>query len=140
MKRENSTNSSKALPITILITGILLFLIGPTIFSFIGYSIGFRNYLVSAITIYVISIILIIYSIVLFKQSSKKAYKAKSFNKGMKVQHIFYVIGVLFIFASVWYFSREFIRDLPDSIKIFLLVIGIILSFIIAEFLRGADK
>jgi len=58
----------------------------------------------------------------------------------MKIQYIFYTIGVFFVFASVWYFAREFIRDLPDPIKLLLLIVGIILSFVIAEFLRGGDK
>jgi cell division protein FtsW (lipid II flippase) len=58
----------------------------------------------------------------------------------MKVQYVFYTVGVLFIFASVWFFAREFIEELPDVLKLILLVIAIVITFIIAEFLRGADK
>lgn len=58
----------------------------------------------------------------------------------MKVQYIFYITGIVFIFASVWYFTREFIVELPDSIKLLLLVVSVIVSFIIAEFLRGSNK
>jgi len=58
----------------------------------------------------------------------------------MKIQNIFYTFGVLFIFASVWYFARTFIDELPDTIKLILLVVSIIVTFTIAEMLRGADK
>jgi hypothetical protein len=58
----------------------------------------------------------------------------------MKIQYIFYTVGILFIFASVWYFAREFIKDLPDPIKLVLLITAIIASFIVAEILRGGDK
>ncbi len=58
----------------------------------------------------------------------------------MKIQHIFYFVGVLFIFASVWYFAREFIADLPNAIKLTLLIITVVISFIIAELLRSVDK
>ncbi|MDO8563858.1 MAG: hypothetical protein Q7R87_02530 [Nanoarchaeota archaeon] len=58
----------------------------------------------------------------------------------MKVQNIFYTVGVLFIFASLWYFTREFIAELPPAIKVLLLIASIIGTFIIAEVLRGGDK
>tara|TARA_Y100000310_G_scaffold341480_1_gene440752 strand:- start:5211 stop:5387 length:177 start_codon:yes stop_codon:yes gene_type:complete len=58
----------------------------------------------------------------------------------MKIQNIFYIVGIFFILASVWYFTHEFIRDLPDSIKLFLLIVGVIIAFVVAEFLRGSDK
>jgi hypothetical protein len=58
----------------------------------------------------------------------------------MNIQYIFYTIGVLFIFLSVWYFAGEFIADLSDGIKLILLVISIIVTFIIAEMLRSANK
>jgi len=58
----------------------------------------------------------------------------------MKVQYIFYTIGVLFLIATVLYFTWEFIAELPDPIKLVLLIISIVVSFIVAEFLRGGDK
>ena len=58
----------------------------------------------------------------------------------MKIQYIFYIVGVLFIFASVWYFTRTFIQELPDPIKLVLLIVAVIVSFVVAEILRGADK
>ena len=45
----------------------------------------------------------------------------------MKIQGVFYTIGVLFIFSAVWYFSRAFIADLPNSIKLSLLIASIII-------------
>ena len=58
----------------------------------------------------------------------------------MKIQYAFYFVGVIFIFASVIYFTREFIKDLPDSIKFILLVVSVAISFVIAEILRGGGK
>tara|TARA_Y100000310_G_C20431739_1_gene691814 strand:- start:635 stop:811 length:177 start_codon:yes stop_codon:yes gene_type:complete len=58
----------------------------------------------------------------------------------MKIQYIFYIIGVVFIFGSVWYFAREFIDELPDMIKLVILIVSVIASFIIAELLRGGNK
>lgn len=57
----------------------------------------------------------------------------------MKVQYVFYIVGVIFIFASVIYFAREFIADLPDSIKLTLLIVSVLVSFFAAEMLRGSD-
>lgn len=57
----------------------------------------------------------------------------------MKVQYVFYFVGVLFIFSSVIYFAREFIQDLPNSIKLLLLIVSVFVSFFIAEILRGNE-
>ena len=57
----------------------------------------------------------------------------------MKVHHIFYIIGVIFIFGSVWYFAREFIDELPDVIKLIVLIASVLVSFFSAELLRGGD-
>lgn len=58
----------------------------------------------------------------------------------MKIHYIFYTIGVLFIFSSVWYFAREFITELPNELKTLLLVFFIIIFFALAEIFRGGDK
>ena len=58
----------------------------------------------------------------------------------MKVEYIFSTVGVLFIIASVIYFTREFIADLPDSIKLILLIVATAATFIIAELFRGLNK
>ena len=57
----------------------------------------------------------------------------------MKLHHIFYIFGIIFIFASVIYFTYEFILDLPDPIKFVLLAVVTVVVFIIGEFFRGAD-
>jgi|TARA_Y100000310_G_scaffold181551_1_gene181511 membrane-bound ClpP family serine protease len=119
MKKDNS------LPVTLLIIGIVLLFSGGFL-SAMGSLAGLG---------------LIVTSIVLFtKNRNKKTYKESSAPREMKIQYIFYIVGVLFIFASVWYFAREFISDLPDIIKMTLLSFSIIISFIIAEFLRGGNK
>jgi len=57
----------------------------------------------------------------------------------MKIENIFYTVGVIFIVVAVIYFTKEFIRDLPKEIKLLLLLVSIIVSFIIAEVLRGKE-
>jgi len=58
----------------------------------------------------------------------------------MSVQNIFYGVGIIFIFLSVWYFAKEFIAQLPNEIKLLLLICSVVVSFIVAELFRGADK
>ena len=58
----------------------------------------------------------------------------------MSIQNIFYGVGIIFIFISAWWFSREFIINLPDEIKLLLLISSVIFTFVIAELFRGADK
>jgi hypothetical protein len=58
----------------------------------------------------------------------------------MKVDQIFYSVGVLFIISSIIYFTKEFIADLPDMIKLVLLIVAMIIAFTTAEFFRGKDK
>ena len=57
----------------------------------------------------------------------------------MQVQNIFYGIGALFIIVSVLYFSFEFLQNLPQQIKFILLAVSVIITFFVAELLRGAD-
>ncbi|MFH1586043.1 MAG: hypothetical protein ABIB79_04705 [archaeon] len=57
----------------------------------------------------------------------------------MKLHYIFYIVGVIFIFASVWYFAKEFIEELPDMIKLVVLIISFIIAFIIGELFRGKN-
>jgi len=57
----------------------------------------------------------------------------------MKVHHIFYVAGVIFIFSSVWYFTRQFIAELPDIVKLVLLGVSVIFTFVLSEIFRGKD-
>jgi hypothetical protein len=57
----------------------------------------------------------------------------------MKIQYIFYVVGVIFIFASVIYFAKEFLLELPPPIQLILLILATVISFVIAEAFRGGD-
>jgi len=57
----------------------------------------------------------------------------------MKIEYVFYIIGVVFIFAAVMYFAWEFIAELPDPIKLVVLVISVIVAFVVAELFRGGD-
>jgi hypothetical protein len=54
----------------------------------------------------------------------------------VKIQNIFYTFGVIFIFAAVWYFAKEFINSLPNPIKLILLITSVVIAFVIAELLR----
>ena len=112
-------------------------------FGFLGsrnnYSIFFIRYLSYAFYITFIVAIILFFN---RKKEEQKVYKQKEVStpNKMKIQHIFYTVGVFFIFASVWYFAREFINDLPDPIKLGILIVSVIVTFIIAELLRGSDK
>jgi hypothetical protein len=58
----------------------------------------------------------------------------------MKIQYAFYIVGVIFIFATVIYFVREYIDLMADSLKLVLLLVSIIVTFVVAEILREYDK
>jgi len=58
----------------------------------------------------------------------------------MRLENIFYTIGIIFILAAVIYFTREFIVNLTDPIKLVLLIIATVAVFILAELFRGKDK
>lgn len=48
-------------------------------------------------------------------------------------------MGVIFIFGSIWYFASSYIENLPRIIKIVLLMLSIIVSFVVAEIMRGKE-
>ncbi len=53
---------------------------------------------------------------------------------------IFYIIGIVFLFSTVMYFSYEFLFSLSDGIKTVILVCLIVASFFGAEVLRERDR
>ena len=55
------------------------------------------------------------------------------------IQGIFFTLGVIFLFATVAYFSYEYIFNLSDVLKTIVLVCLIIAFFISAEILEGKD-
>ncbi len=53
----------------------------------------------------------------------------------VKAQYIFYVIGIVFIFATVAYFSYEYLFSLSDIVKTIILVCLVIVFFFTADFM-----
>lgn len=51
----------------------------------------------------------------------------------MKLQYLFYILGIIFLFATVAYFSYNYLFDLPDSIKTVILVLAIIVFFVLGD-------
>jgi len=45
----------------------------------------------------------------------------------------------LFIVVAVLYFTFQFIRDLAPTVKFVILVVSVLVSFIVAELLRGSN-
>jgi len=58
----------------------------------------------------------------------------------MKLQYLFYVLGIIFIFATVAYFSYNYLFSLPDIIKTAILILAIIVFFFLGEVMEGSDK
>ena len=56
----------------------------------------------------------------------------------MNVQNIFYGVGVLFILLAVLYFAFTFLRAMDDNVKLIVLIISVLVSFVVAELLRGS--
>ena len=54
----------------------------------------------------------------------------------VKAQYIFFVIGIVFLFATIAYFSYEFLFNLSNTIKTIVLICSVIVFFTIAEFMR----
>ena len=138
----SGSGSLRGLWASLLIIGLLIF--GPISFYslfYLGRGFGSIWGLLGLIPI-LITVLLILGLVKIFskKESTKKDYKLEKTLTPMKMHSIFYIVGVIFIFASVWYFAREYIAQFPNSIKLILLVASTIISFVIAEFMRGADK
>ncbi len=55
----------------------------------------------------------------------------------LKIQYIFYVLGIIFLFITVAYFSYEYVFNLSDSLKTVILICLIIVFFFLADFLAG---
>jgi len=73
------------------------------------------------------------------KSSLQKIYKSLSITKNMNLQYLFYVLGIIFLFATVSYFSFNFLFDLPDGIKTIILVLTIIIFFVLGEVMEDKD-
>ncbi len=53
----------------------------------------------------------------------------------IKAQYIFYIIGIVFLFATIAYFSYEYLFSLSDMVKTIILICLIIISFVLADFM-----
>ncbi|MEK6800309.1 MAG: hypothetical protein AABY10_01815 [Nanoarchaeota archaeon] len=51
----------------------------------------------------------------------------------MKLQYLFYVIGIVFLFATVAYFSYNYLFNLSDGLKLVILVLLTIVFFFLGE-------
>ncbi|MSS74296.1 hypothetical protein EXS72_01515 [Candidatus Pacearchaeota archaeon] len=71
---------------------------------------------------------------------NKKSYKAQNAPRVMKMEYIFYLVGIVFLFISVGYFIYEYVSIFPDSVKLVLLIVAIVVFYILAEFKRVSDK
>ncbi len=57
----------------------------------------------------------------------------------VKAQYIFYIIGIIFIFATVAYFAYEYLFSLSDVVKTIILVCLTTIFFFIADFMGERD-
>jgi len=57
----------------------------------------------------------------------------------VKAQYIFYIIGIIFLFATVAYFSYEYLFNLSNIIKTIILVCLIIVFFFVADFMAERE-
>ncbi len=51
----------------------------------------------------------------------------------------FYVVGVIFLFATVSYFSYQYLFNLSDKIKVVILVLACIIFFYVADIMEEKD-
>src|SRR3989344_3309541 len=138
------SGSLRWLWVVLLVIGLLIF--GPISVYALFYMIsGYGGGIWTLLGLIPIAIVaMIIFGLVkLFSKKKelldKKSYKEQKHLGLMKIQYLFYIVGVIFVFASVWYFAKEYIAQFPTSIKLILLVVSVVVSYVIAEFMRGSD-
>jgi hypothetical protein len=51
----------------------------------------------------------------------------------MKLHYLFFILGIIFLFATVAYFSYNYLFDLPDSLKTVILILGVVIFFVLGE-------
>ena len=57
----------------------------------------------------------------------------------MKLQYMFYILGIIFIFATVAYFSYSYLFNLSDGVKTIILILTIIIFFFLGEVTYARD-
>ena len=53
----------------------------------------------------------------------------------VKIQNVFFITGIIFLFATISYFSYQYVFGLADSIKAIILFLLTIVAFFIGVFL-----
>jgi len=54
----------------------------------------------------------------------------------MKAQHIFYILGIIFLFATVTYFTHKYLYNIASSVKVFMLALIVIMFFYLGEYMK----
>jgi len=57
----------------------------------------------------------------------------------MKLQYLFYVLGIVFLFATISYFSYNYLFNLSDMLKTIILILLIIIFFVVGEVMEEKD-
>ncbi|HLC31677.1 MAG TPA: hypothetical protein VJK51_03340 [Candidatus Nanoarchaeia archaeon] len=57
----------------------------------------------------------------------------------MNLQYLFYVLGVIFLFATVAYFSYNYLFELTDGIKTIVLALAIVIFFVLGEVMEEKE-
>lgn len=57
----------------------------------------------------------------------------------MKFQYLFYVVGIVFLFATLSYFSYNYLFGLADLIKAVILLLLIVIFFVLGEVMEEKD-
>lgn len=51
----------------------------------------------------------------------------------MNAQYIFYVLGIIFLFSTIAYFSYEYLFELSDIVKTIILLCAVVVFFVIGD-------
>lgn len=57
----------------------------------------------------------------------------------MKIQVLFYVIGIIFLFATVVYFAYNYLFRASDMIKTVQLILLVVVFFVLGNTMEGKD-
>jgi len=57
----------------------------------------------------------------------------------LRLEYLFYVLGIIFLFITVWYFARDIFANLDDRIKTVIFILLIVIFFIAGEVMWEKD-
>lgn len=57
----------------------------------------------------------------------------------IKMEYVFFVLGILFLFATLAYFSYEYVFSLADSVKSIILGLLSVIIFFVGAVLQERD-